>query len=299
MRVLTSHKKPITALAFSPDRALLAEAAHGGKVRVWDVSAGEMLHTFDEAKGLFPNQVKVAFAGRKFLAVANERAALIDLKDGSRIRLPGKSSSFHVLQTTADGKQMVSSGDNFQRWNLGKRELLKSQVLFSKGSAQMMTFPAATIDASGKRFAACRKNWADDGNTCDLAVFDAKTQKSIATFEWIGHEAKRLAFHPTRPLLAAACGPVLRVWNLESNSEVAAITVGKLHHFGAAFSPCGRHLAAVSKDRTVRFWDAATFAESKVFDWEIGKLLDLAFSPDGTVCAVASDSGKILLFDVE
>jgi WD40 repeat protein len=298
LQILTAHKKPITALAYSPDGALLAEAAHGGKVRVWNVASGEVLHTFDEAKGLFPNQVKVAFVGRKFLAVANERAALIDLKDGTRTKLPGKSSSFHVLITSTDGKQMVSSGDNFQRWNLAKRELLKSEVLFSKRSAQMKTFPAATIEASGKRFAACRKNWGN-GNTCDLAIFDTKSETTIATFEWSGHEAKRLAFHPSRPLLAAACGPVLRVWNLETNAEVAAITVGKLHHMAAAFSPCGRFLVAVSKDRTVRFWDAATFAESKVFDWEIGKLLDLAFTPDGTVCALASDSGKILLFDVE
>ncbi len=298
MRILSAHKKPITALAFSPDGALLAEAAHGGKVRVWNVASGEVIHTFDEAKGLFPNQVKVAFVGRKYFAVANERAALIDLKDGTRTKLPGKSSSFHVLSTSIDGKQMVSSGDNFQRWNLAKRELLKSEVLFSKRLAQMKTFPAAAIDPSGKRFAACRKNW-DHGNSCDIAVFDTKTEKTIATFEWTGHEAKRLAFHPTRPLLAGACGPVLRVWNLESSEEVAAIKVGKLHHFGAAFSPCGRYLAAVSKDRTVRFWSANTFAEAAVFDWEIGKLLDLAFSPDGTVCAVASDSGKILLFDVE
>lgn len=297
MRILSAHKKPITGLAFAPDGAQLAEAAHGGKIRVWDLARGEVARTVDESNGLFPNQVKVAFVDAQLLAVANDRAAIVGTD--SRERLPGKSSSFHALQVSPDGSQLISSGDEFQRWDLTTRELLKNQKLLPTGETAHHTYPASAFGRDGTRLAVCRKEWKDRGNECKLFVVDLTNEAIETNLSWFGHEAKRLSFHPSLPLLAGTCGPVLRVWNLETNAEIAALSVGKLHFLAAAFSPCGRHLVAVSKDKTARFWDAVTFAESKTYDWEIGKLLDLAFAPDGSMVAVAGDTGKIVLFDVD
>lgn len=80
---------------------------------------------------------------------------------------------------------------------------------------------------------------------------------------------------------------------------MAEIKVGKLHFMTAAFSPCGRFLGTVSKDRTTRFWRVNAWDSMTTFDWNIGKLLVLAFAPDGMTAAVASDTGKILLFDMD
>ena len=68
---------------------------------------------------------------------------------------------------------------------------------------------------------------------------------------------------------------------------------------GIAFFPDGRHLATVSKDRTTRFWPTAGWGDAKTYDWDVGKLLDVTFAPDGATAAVSSDTGKVVLFDVD
>lgn len=299
MQILTAHKKPITCLAFSPSGGQLAEASGGGKIRIWDLARGEVTRTFEESSGLFPNQVKVTFIDEQLLAIANDRALIVGHADDSRERLPGKSSSYHSLAVAPRGTELISSGDEFQRWDLATRQLLPGQDLLPVGESKLHTYPASTYGRNGSWIAVCRKEWKDRGNESKLFVVDLPSGHIELNLSWFGHEAKRLSFHPGGERIAGACGPVLRVWDLTAKAEIAALTVGKLHFLGIAFSPCGRYLAAVSKDKTARFWDANTFAEAKVFAWEIGKLHDLAFSPDGAICALAGDSGKIALFDVE
>jgi len=128
---------------------------------------------------------------------------------------------------------------------------------------------------------------------------DAATLKPLASFDCTGHDTKRLRFSPNGNLLAAVCGPVLRVYDWGANTELAALKVGKLHFMTAAFTPDGRSLATVSKDRTVRFFDTANWAAARTYDWDIGPLLELTFAPDGTTAAIGSATGQILIFDLD
>ena len=55
---------------------------------------------------------------------------------------------------------------------------------------------------------------------------------------------------------------------------------GTKHFQGIAFTADGRFLATVSNDETVAFGNAP-WQEYTTFTWNIGKLLNIAFAPDG------------------
>lgn len=71
------------------------------------------------------------------------------------------------------------------------------------------------------------------------------------------------------------------------------------HFTGIAFHPSGRYLAATSNDATVKLYDTTTWEVARTFTWDIGRMRSIAFSPDGTLAAAGSDTGKVVVWDVD
>ncbi len=71
------------------------------------------------------------------------------------------------------------------------------------------------------------------------------------------------------------------------------------HFRDVAVHPGGATLAGITGDDGVSLFDLAGGGLLRTFDWQVGHLQHVAFTPDGTRCAVAGSSGKLLLFDVE
>jgi WD40 repeat protein len=72
------------------------------------------------------------------------------------------------------------------------------------------------------------------------------------------------------------------------------------HQFtGVAFHPSGQYLAATSNDTTVKLYDSTSWQVARTFTRNVGRLRSVAFSPDGMLAAVGSDTGKIVVWDVD
>ena len=108
-----------------------------------------------------------------------------------------------------------------------------------------------------------------------------------------------LAFAPDGSTLVGCAGPRLRVWDLANDRELALHKRGTKHFQGLAFTTDGRHLLTVSNDETVRVWDARSWVERTTINWTIGALINLAISPDGVRAAAGSDSGKVVIWDLD
>lgn len=137
------------------------------------------------------------------------------------------------------------------------------------------------------------------GSVNRVFVHDIAAVRVVNFFEWNGQEPRVLMFSPDGKTLAAACGAVLRAWDIETGKELAAAKVGAKHFMDADMSPDGRFVATVSKDHTTRLWDTRTWSDPRTFDWQVGQLLAVAIDPHGQVAAVGSDKGKVLLFDID
>jgi WD40 repeat protein len=82
-------------------------------------------------------------------------------------------------------------------------------------------------------------------------------------------------------------------------SQQIVASGGRKHFTGVAFHPSGRYLAATSNDETVKLYDTATWQLARTFTWQVGRLRSVAFSPDGTRAAVGSDTGQVVVWDVD
>lgn len=303
MRVLSAHKRPVNCVTFSPDGTRLAEAAHGGDVRVWDLASGAVTHELD-LFGLFPNQIRLAFSpDGRHLAATNADIVFVDLASGARRRVRGREGAYFGVAWFPDGKSVVGVGDRHGRYSPATGGAFPRMKLPVPTGYTVSGWPACALTRDGARLAVSRRISRVVGdfwrNTEQVLIYDTAANAVVGQFEWTGHHAHRVAFAPDGALVAAACGPVLRVWDAAGGALVAEERVGKLHVLGMAFAPDGRYVATVSKDRTTRLWEVGAWGEPKTFAWDVGKLLDVAFAPDGATAAVASDTGKIVLFDVD
>jgi WD40 repeat protein len=109
-----------------------------------------------------------------------------------------------------------------------------------------------------------------------------------------------IVLSPNGSCLVILSGPCFSVRDLdEFEREPKKVSNGKLHLTSIAFHPSGRYLAATSNDTTVKLYDTTTWTVAKTFSWNIGRMRSIAFSPDGTLAAAGSDTGKVVVWDVD
>src|SRR5262249_13381155 len=122
--------------------------------------------------------------------------------------------------------------------------------------------------------------------------------------EAVGHLGREHAFEaaalsPDGRALAVALGNQPFVWDVHGKRLRGRLKGHTRQVNGVAFAPCGSLIAPPSMDGSVRFWDAGSLSERAAYDWQIGKLRAVAFSPDGMTAAAVGEKSKVVIWDVE
>ncbi|MBM3216929.1 hypothetical protein FJZ36_18700, partial [Candidatus Poribacteria bacterium] len=89
----------------------------------------------------------------------------------------------------------------------------------------------------------------------------------------------------------------VRLWDVASRREVAALAGHTSDVLSVSFSPDGRTLASGSDDNTVRLWDVASRREVAALAGHTEPVLSVSFSPDGRTLASGSYQ-EVRLWDV-
>lgn len=265
----TAPQESVTSVAVSPDGSLVATSSFDGRVRIHDARTGVLLHAFGSDADRGGREVVFLSDGRS-LAVAGFRMdKLVRLWDAQT----GK-----VLQTLA-------------------------------GHQEIETY-AIAISPDGKLLAS-------SGTDKQILVWELASGTLRHHMDAQPHPVMALAFSRDSATLASGGGDrVIRLWEMGSGEQRRSLEGHRDWISHIAFSPDGAQIASASCDwgyhrgrDTTRFDPPAPQVKSEWMLWsaetgkvqrtvsEPGRILSLAFSPDGRslACGVGND---VRLYDL-
>ena len=312
MRILHSeHPRPLDLLAVGSGghvAAAWSEYTVQGRVEVWNLSSGAIV--YEDSDDAARTRSFAFTPDGRFLVVAQWSAVgTVDLTVGQGVAAalpPGVTRP--ELAVFPDGVRVLVTAHRVRRSDTGRVACgdLSSGRLFRElwhaegRSPTWYTAPAVSPDG---RSAADVQHFEDAGRPRQaIQVRDAADGTVRCK---IPHDAadpvEQLAFTAdSTKLLARFHGRTVRAWDAETG-EPAGEMVHKGRPFvtGLAVHPSGKAIVTSRNDGTAWFWDPATFRPLRSFDWKVGKLVSVAFSPDGSLAAAGTDRGQVVVWDVD
>ncbi|QEL15964.1 WD40 repeat domain-containing protein [Limnoglobus roseus] len=283
--------KRVNYLAFSPDGTRVVACGDSEGIKVFDSFTGRELwfrtgdgrrehwhgHFTPDGKRvvlLFGNQILVLAAddGRELAKHSRVIAAFALLPD-----------SQHLIAVT----RAMDTCELKQLTLLGGDRIWKKVLTYKGGIIRLILSP-------DQRHLATISNF--EGLLLDTATRKIRFKLPDKRFDNL---SAHLAFSPDGRTLVYTAGSALHVCDVEAAKLRATVTRKGTGHGELAFTPDGRHLLRVGQGASVSLWDTAAWEPARSYNWKAGRLSSLTVSPDGTRAAVASERGKIVVWDLD
>jgi hypothetical protein len=182
----------------------------------------------------------------------------------------------NTIQESAFSNQLLSSGQRFQ----ALLEALKAGQTFKQLDSSSDTTIKEQVMA-----------------VLQKAVSQVKEHNSL---ERHGSPVRSVAFSPDGKTLASASSDkTIKLWNLQTQKEIATLTGHSNSVNSIAFSPDGKTLASASSDKTIKLWNLQARKEIATLTGHSSQVWSVAFSPDGKTLASASLDQTIKLWNLQ
>ncbi|KAF9358802.1 hypothetical protein BGX26_000874 [Mortierella sp. AD094] len=274
-RVITNVDKGVECLAFSTKGDYIASGIEDGKVRLWEVSTGDCIHTL---QGHEWGASSVAFSPKGDRIVSGSKDSTVILWDVET------GNCIHTLKGHNDQVSSVvysPKGDRFASASWDKTVLLwdvETGNCIHVLQGHIYKIIKIVYSPKGDRIAST----SDDST---VRLWDVVTGDCILTFQAGDAGVGNIAYSPNGSRIVAGssgyCDGTLRLWDANTGDCIhtfeghgAAITC-------LAYSPNGDQIASGSNDETVRLWDADTGECTQIIQGHNDWVVSVLFPPKG------------------
>jgi WD40 repeat protein len=312
MRIIRSENpRPLMLVALNTDGLLAAGSpafGAGGDVELWNAASGQHHFTY-RTPSREPRSLFFTRDGRSLLVGEDLGIAVIDLATRLRADGPKAFGRLPKCALALNGEKLVCA-DTVRVGETARSRFVCYATPLTAASVFLWKveppdgfgyFSAPAIDPAGRTVAVCASSLGSRGTCAEIQIRDAATGAARVAIPTDGAR-------PVLGLTFSANGAKLLA-RTESNTvqlfDVATGTpAGELAHRGRSFvsgfavHPAGP-VACARSDGTVTFWDAEACRPLRTLDWRAGRLVSVAFAPDGALAAAGTEDGKIVVWDVE
>lgn len=145
------------------------------------------------------------------------------------------------------------------------------------------------------------------GTHGEVALIDSAKNDVVAKIAGQSSRVTGMAFNKPGDLLVIASGEPgksgqIRVYEMNGTSAKPRAALTAAHSdiiYALIFSPDGKLLASAGYDRTIKIWNASTFADPKLLQDHSDAIHSLSFHPDGKLLASAAADRAVKVWDIE
>ena len=292
--IQSGHKKPIVALAFSPDGDTLASTSEDQSIKIWSLRQRAVKHNIKP----FNDPVRahaLTFTpdGGKLISAEYMKARVWSASDGRLITKLGGgvfnvAHVWYVVALSIDpqGKRVATGGtmdSKIKIWDLDSGSEI-TKITVDGGEVLSLAF-----SPDGRLL------YGTEGN--NIGVWDASSGQRVRSLA--GHTGKvnSIAVACDGDLLVSgADDKTIRLWNTGNGEQQASLVEHGHPVIGIAVSPDGSSLVSGSQSGQVLVWDIDKQSVLAELEGFTGSNLALAISPDGATLLTGGADSSIMIW---
>jgi WD40 repeat protein/transcriptional regulator with XRE-family HTH domain len=322
----------IHAVAFSPDRQLLATGDSYGEVRLYQIADGKQLCVY---VGHTDWLWSISFSPDGNLLASSGKDQTIKLWDVSTghcmASLQGHSGGVWSVAFSPQGHILASGSEDHtvKLWDITTGQCFQtlqghnsrvSSIAFSPDGQSLVSgchdrivrlWDISTGEClhvfEGHNGSIWSVTFSPDGQSLAsgcydriVRLWDISTGECLQTFQGHTDCIYSVAFSSNGEMLASGSDDqTVRLWSISTGSCVATLWGHSSRVWSVAFNSDNLTVASGSSDQTVRLWDASTGQCLKTWQGYSSGIWSITFSLDGQILVSGSGNQVIKLWDVD